>query len=254
MNWHERYIQQAAWTRELRSYVFEKVHLPEARRVLEVGCGTGAVLGDLIARPEYSKLPEHHRPSFHGLDLAQASLRQCREYAATALLTCGDALSLPYPHEIFDITYCHFLLLWIPDSLRALQEMKRVTMRSGYVLALAEPDYTARIDKPPELAWLGQQQNQALIRQGAALGRGAELGDLFHRAGIRLIETGRILPADNHTLTQVEWESEWKVLEADLKDSLPPAEIRRMQNLDSESWRRGERILNVPTYFAWGQV
>ena len=42
MDWHKRYTQQATWTRDLRSYLFEKAGLANARRVLEVGCGTGA--------------------------------------------------------------------------------------------------------------------------------------------------------------------------------------------------------------------
>ncbi|PIV25986.1 MAG: SAM-dependent methyltransferase, partial [Anaerolineae bacterium CG03_land_8_20_14_0_80_58_20] len=42
MNGHERYTQQARWTRDLRAYLFDKAGLRDARRVLEVGCGTGA--------------------------------------------------------------------------------------------------------------------------------------------------------------------------------------------------------------------
>jgi hypothetical protein len=32
MNWHTRYIQQAKWTRDLRTYLFEKAGLED------VGC------------------------------------------------------------------------------------------------------------------------------------------------------------------------------------------------------------------------
>ena len=119
-------------------------------------------------------------------------MRECREHAPAAFLTCADVLSLPYPAGLFDITYCHFLLLWVAQPLQAIQEMKRVTAHAGYVLALAEPDYAGRLDEPAELAWLGQRQNQALQEQGAALSRGTQLADLFYQAGIKLIETGVI--------------------------------------------------------------
>ncbi|MCK7482052.1 MAG: class I SAM-dependent methyltransferase [Candidatus Moduliflexus flocculans] len=49
MNWHARYSQQAKWTRNLRAYIFDKIKLDDATRVLEVGCGTGAILSELPA-------------------------------------------------------------------------------------------------------------------------------------------------------------------------------------------------------------
>jgi len=36
MEWHKRFVQQAAWTRELRLYLFKRAGMPTARRVLEV--------------------------------------------------------------------------------------------------------------------------------------------------------------------------------------------------------------------------
>src|SRR5512142_2081219 len=98
MNWHERYLQQAAWTLQLRSYLFGKCNLPGARRVLEVGCGTGAVIGKTVSEG-----------GIYGLDIAYASLHECQRHAPAALLTCGDALHLPYASSTFDITFCHYL-------------------------------------------------------------------------------------------------------------------------------------------------
>ncbi len=244
MDWHDRYLRQANWTRTLRSYLFERSGLENAHRVLEVGCGTGAVLSDL---PEAKAL-------IYGLELDRVTIGQCREHASAALLTSGDALALPFPCGSFDITFCHFLLLWLREPLWALQEMKRVTASSGYVLAFAEPDYGARLDRPAELAWLGQRQNQALERQGAALRRGAELADLFHKAGIHILETGAIHPPEARSLTNQDWESEWQVLQADLAGDISAKDLERLRELDRKAMLLGQRMLNVPTYFAWGQV
>lgn len=243
MNWHRRYLQQAAWTRELRLYLFKKAGLAQARRVLEVGCGTGAILGDLSTRA-----------ALHGLDLDPAALTKCRLAAPTALLARGDALALPYPSQIFDITYCHFLLLWVKDPLQTLREMQRVTRSGGSVLALAEPDYQSRTDKPDELAVLGRQQTESLRSQGADPGLGARLADLFFRAGIRIVETGAIQSRGKEALAIQEWEDEWAVLESDLAGRVAADEIQRMKAVDQGARARGERLLDVPTYFAWGQV
>ena len=244
MKWHERDLRQASWTRSLRTYLFERSGYPAASRVLEVGCGTGAVLGDLPAS----------RAVVHGLDLDRASLAECREHAPEAVLTSGSVLALPYTGASFDITFCHYLLLWILDPLRALQEMKRVTTDSGYVIAFAEPDYGARIDRPHELIWLGQRQNEALERQGAALRRGGELATLFQRAGIRILETGTLRPSEPRTLTPEDWESEWQALQADVADLVPAVQLDRLRQLDRDAMRLGARVLAVPTYFVWGQV
>ena len=282
MNWHDRYVQQAGWTRELRSYLFEKVGLSSARRVLEVGCGTGAILHDILPFPRSATssrstpegvgvFPTLEGPDIaiqsqalfntsgrdswlYGLDLAPAELRECHQLIPSALLARGDAHKLPYRNEAFEITYCHFVLLWVRNPIQTLREMKRVTKRSGHVLALAEPDYSARVDMPAELASLGALQSAALQRQGATVDLGAHLTDLFHQAGIQVIEAGALQPYEAHAYTAADQRNEWRVLEADLAGNVPTAEIEKMKRLDAQARQRGDRILYVPTYFAWGQV
>lgn len=242
MDWHARYLQQATWTRDLRAYLFDKAGLSNARRVLEVGCGTGAILRDLPTSA-----------SLHGLDLDPAALAQCRIHASNATLVRGDGLFLPYPDEIFDILYCHYFLLWVSDPVQAVREMKRVTRINGHILALAEPDYSSRVDKPDELKILGEWQRESLKRQGADPGFGSRLAETFFQAEIELLETGTIRGAGNEASVN-EREMEWAVLKADLAGYVPDEEIQKMKLLDEQAWARGERILHVPTYFAWGRV
>jgi len=241
MNWHARYLQQAGWTRPLRNYIFDKIPLDASSRLLEVGCGTGAILSELSSRL-----------TLHGLDLDPAALAQCRIHAPAALLTRGDALQLPYPNNAFDITCCHFLLLWVPHPLQALTEMRRVTRPGGYVIAFAEPDYENRVDQPPALAPLGKWQAQALKQQGADPAFGARLAESFFQAGIQLIETGTLQSVEGEASPEA-WEMEWAVLEADLAGFVSSEDIQKMKRLDQAARQRGERRLHVPTYFAWGQ-
>jgi ubiquinone/menaquinone biosynthesis C-methylase UbiE len=238
MNWHNRYLQQAAWTRDLRNYLFEKAGLADAHRVLEVGCGTGAVLRE-IESPA----------SLFSLDLEPASLAECRIHASAASLTRGDAHSLPYPDRSFDIVYCHFLLLWVSDPLQVVNEMARV---GRTVLALAEPDYSQRVDEPAELREVGRWQTESLLRQGADPSFGSRLAETFYQAGIQLIETGPIQSAEKKR-SVMEWENEWAVIEADLAGSVSGEDIQKMKVLDENARKNGKRSLHVPTYFAWGK-
>lgn len=242
MNWHERYSQQARWTRDLRNYLFEKVGLRAAQRVLEVGCGTGAILAELSTQA-----------SLHGLDLNPAALVECRIHAPAVYLTQGNALALPFPDQCFEIVYCHFLLLWVKDPLQAVSELKRVTHREGSILAFAEPDYSDRVDKPKALSKLGRWQTESLKRQGADPSFGRLLAETFRQAGINLIETGPIQGQETIRSAE-ERKQEWEVIEADLAGFVPEEEIYRMKLLDEDAWKRDERILHIPTYFAWGKT
>ena len=244
-DWHTRFQQQVLWTKELRNFLYPLIHLRNSRRVLEVGCGTGALLSELSGST---------RATIHGLDLNRGHLFQAREHAPHSRLVQGDALRLPYPDGAFDISLCHFLLLWVKDPAQAVREMKRVTRPGGYVLALAEPDYGGRMDYPLELGQLGQWQRDSLARQGADPGLGRRLAEIFHQAGFSPVHLG--LLGGQWTLPQPpgSWQSEWATLEADLQlipELWKPEQLERLKQLEIDSRQRGERLLYVPTFYAY---
>jgi ubiquinone/menaquinone biosynthesis C-methylase UbiE len=255
--WHARFTQQAGWSAALRRYLLQRAGLPCAHRVLEVGCGTGAVLADLTQMVQPLSPPIHGGvggPKFFGLDLNRPFLALAGETAPAAALTCADGANLPYPAATFDISYCHYLLLWVPDPRSLLAEMRRVTRPGGAVLALAEPDYGARIDYPTDLVPLGRLQTQSLRKQGADPEIGRRLAAIFHQCGLQDVESGVlgaqwVGPPDPPTQAL-----EWDLLRHDLPDELPPTEWARLQAIDSQAWRQGNRILYVPTFYTWGLV
>ena len=122
------------------------------------------------------------------------------------------------------------------------------------MLALAEPDYERRLDRPAALEPLGRWQAESLRRQGADPSLGSRLAAIFAEAGLQVLEAGRLESRPAGAFSQDEWESEWAVLEADLEGQVPKARLRELRELDREAWASGERVLDVPTYFAWGQA
>jgi SAM-dependent methyltransferase len=244
--WHQRYQQQSRWTRALREYVYGRVGIQSANKILDVGCGTGVLLDELRSISSCS---------IFGLDIDINSLILAHNLVPKSISTLGDALYLPYLARSFDICLCHFVLLWISDPLQVIQEMLRVTQLGGYVLALAEPDYGGRIDFPEELAQVGEWQIEALREQGADPFIGRKLRSLFSTAGLNSIEVGVLGGQWGEDPMAENIELEWEVLKSDLscKNEFIASAVK-LKDLDLTSRRAHHRILYVPTFYAIGVV
>jgi len=245
-DWHRRFVQQTRWTEEIRQFIVQQAQLKTCRRILETGCGTGAVLGSL----------QHLLPGndLFGIDLRPDFLAEARRHAPLSHLAAADAAALPAAEAAFDAVICHYFLLWVNEPEVILKEMKRVTRPGGMVIAMAEPDYGGRIDYPASLVELGHLQGEALQRQGADPNMGRKLAALFHQAGLRDVHTGLLGGQWNAAPPYEAWESEWAVLRADLEHILDKEHLDALRNLDAAAWDKGERILFVPTFYAWGTV
>lgn len=253
-DWHTRYTRQAAWTRSLRRYLFERGELRTTNTILDVGSGTGALEADI------GEILPGFAGSITGLDINPENIAYAKSIGVQASWVQGDAMHLPFPSGRFDIAFCHFLLLWVQAPLHVLIEMERVTRPGGYVLALAEPDYGGRIDFPPELETLGNWQAASLRGQGANPRIGRRLGWLLHNAGLTELETGVLGAQWREPPSKDEIESEWSMLYNDLELLLGPedqaswsGEFEKLKRLDETSWLQSERILFVPTFYAIGK-
>ena len=152
--WHERYLQQARWTQDLRDYLFK-------RRVDFSPARSSKVWN---WRPALGACKNRTQALIYGLDV-NPRISICRECCACALLSQGDGRAA-FPRGFFDLTFCHFLLLWVSKPEQIVAEMRRVTRPGGSVIALAEPDYGGGIDYPEELAELGRRQAAAAREPG----------------------------------------------------------------------------------------
>ena len=244
-NWHNRFLQQATWTQDLRRYLYQRAGLDNARRVLEVGCGTGVILAELFQRA---------RAKVVGLDLDPERLKLSVQHAPNTRLVQADGLRLPFVDSSFDMAVCHFLLLWVKDPLQIVREMSRVTREGGSVLAMAEPDYAGRIDYPGTLSLIGKWQQQSLKDQGVDTLIGRKLKGIFHQAGIKDVEAGILGAQWPKTPSREEIDQEWDMLRADLGNTFPKEAVENIHSQDINSWECGERILFVPTFYAWGRA
>lgn len=242
---HQRFLQQAGWTRAIRERAFSQFGLPALGKILEVGSGTGAIA---------SELRRGSSGIVVGLDRDPIANAFAHATSQRVAYVTGYGERLPFPSSAFGLTCCHFLLLWVADPLAVLLEMKRVTTPGGEVLCLAEPDYGGRIDYPEGLSELGALQEQALRAQGANTRVGRRLRELLHQAGLTNVEAGVLGGewADEQSSTHDQRDLEWRTLADDLSGRVSSARLRQMEIEFARAQENGSRVLFVPTFFGWG--
>lgn len=106
--------------------------------VLDVGCGTGVVAREALRRAGAGG-------SVTGIDLNPGMLATARQLAPEIVWREGDAAALPFEDASFDVVVSQFMLMFVPDRVAALKEMRRV-LRPGGRLGLAVWD---AIDRAP---------------------------------------------------------------------------------------------------------
>jgi demethylmenaquinone methyltransferase/2-methoxy-6-polyprenyl-1,4-benzoquinol methylase len=181
-----------------RRVVTETMRFGRTGQFLDVATGT-ADLAIAAAR----RHPEIH---VTGIDFAAPMLAIGRRKISDASLSErirlveGDALSLPFPDGSFDVTAVAFGMRNIPDKIRALREMARVTAPGGQVMILEMTFSPAHFFRPlygfyltrvlPVLARLFERDVATYYYLGDSIRHfppPAELRRLMEGAGLRSV-------------------------------------------------------------------
>lgn len=122
---YERFMGR--WSRAVAAHFLRWLEPPQGAKWLDVGCGAGILIEALVDLCEPT--------SVIGIDTASAQIEQASRgrAAARAQFQQADAMSLPYADDSFDIAASALVINFIPDPLRALGEMVRVTAPGGMV-------------------------------------------------------------------------------------------------------------------------
>ncbi|MEN6480950.1 MAG: methyltransferase domain-containing protein [Anaerolineaceae bacterium] len=247
IEWHNRFMQQAEWTVAARKYIDSKINLPSAEKILEVGCGTGAILFDIVQNTGSNS-------QIYGIDIDRTFILKAHTFVKKPVVCQSDGLFLPFENNTFSTTVCHFYLLWVSDPVQAVKEMKRVTQPDGWIVAFAEPDYAFRIDFPDELSKIGKLQADSLVAQGADPFIGRRLAAIFQQAGCFDIQVGLLGGEWGKKINQEEFDLEWQCIHSDLSHLLPATELTELKRIDQKAWEDRTRILYVPTFYALAHV
>ncbi len=109
---------------------------PAEARILEIGCGTGRWLAELVIEPARR---------CYGLDPSAGMLRQARQRTAPIRLIQGRGEHLPIPADSFDLLYAVNVIHHITGQRAFIEEAYRV-LRPGGRLAVIGMDPHGRRD------------------------------------------------------------------------------------------------------------
>jgi len=212
---------QAEWLAPARARLLRRVGVARRRRILDLGAGYGAVTGELVRRggglvvaldrivtstgsvtgASTGSVTGASTGSVTGASIGAVTGASTGAVtgASTGAVTGasalgGDALSLPFADDSFDLVFCQCVLMWVTAATSvtstgsvtggletAVSEIHRILEPNGVLIAL-EPDYAGMIEHPPQIVtrdiWLS-----ALARVGAEPRAGRLLPGLLTAQG-----------------------------------------------------------------------
>lgn len=157
-------------TTQFHDWLFDLIAAPPDARVLEIGCGTGALWQQV-----YPRTPRGWRLTLtdfsHGMVVGlQPSVHA---WALNARFAQCDVQALPFPEAQFDLVLANHMLYHVPDLARGIGEIARVLKPGGMLVAATNgeahmrelDDLATEIGAPPHRIW----QLAFRLENGAAL-------------------------------------------------------------------------------------
>ena len=140
---HERFSANACG---LQRWIFDRIELAGASRVLDLGCGPARLWTENLDRV----------PSGWSVALADASpgmIREAEDNLAGSELRpdfrIADAQDLPFGDGSFDAVVANHMLYHVPDRPRAISEIARVLRPNGRLYASTNGQHSQR-----EMGWM----------------------------------------------------------------------------------------------------
>ncbi|MHB1085438.1 MAG: methyltransferase domain-containing protein [Thiobacillus sp.] len=146
------------FARLLNNYVV-RLALPPTARVLEVGCGSGAMLRSLARREDFTGTAIGVDQCSHFIDAAR-KFAQVEKVDHRLVFQVGDAHRLDFPSATFDAVIAHTLISHVTEPAAVLREMARV-VRPGGTIVIFDGDYASLTYAFPDHVF-GHQMDVAL--------------------------------------------------------------------------------------------
>jgi len=117
------------WSRRLAPLLIDFAGLADGERVIDVGCGTGSLT---FALPRAANIAEIAAIDFSPVFVEEA---RRRNQDSRISIRQADACALPFEDAYFDRALALLVLHFVPETGKAVSEMRRVTRPGGVVAA-----------------------------------------------------------------------------------------------------------------------
>ena len=137
----------------------DKIDLPPSAKILEVGCGTGVILRNLVRRSNFTG-------TALGIDQCQSFIDAATRFSETEnsedkiTFQIGDAHNLDLPTAEYDLVIAHTVISHVTEPVKVLSEMSR-GVKPGGTVALFDGDYALLTYAFPDHSF-GQKMDNAL--------------------------------------------------------------------------------------------
>jgi ubiquinone/menaquinone biosynthesis C-methylase UbiE len=178
------------WSRRLAEPFLDFSGSADGEQVLDVGCGTGSLTFALVARAKIK--------SICGLDFSPEYINYASRHDSDPRIEfkVGDACALPFPDRSFDRVLSLLLLHFVPQTDRAVAEMRRVARPHSTVAAAvwdARGGYVANRILFDTAAMLDPTANERRARNYTRpMTRPGELATAWRKAGFENVQEGTL--------------------------------------------------------------
>jgi ubiquinone/menaquinone biosynthesis C-methylase UbiE len=168
------------------------------QRVLDVGCGPGALTAELVRRVGAENVA--------AVDPSEPFVVAARERHPGVDVRLAAAEHLPFEDGTFDAALAQLVVHFMADPVAGIREMRRVTKPGGVVAACVWDHAGDR--GPLSLFWTAARSLEAetIDESGLAGARHGHLRDLFEQAGLRDVEAGELRATLEHPTFEEWWE------------------------------------------------
>jgi SAM-dependent methyltransferase len=193
---YDRYMGR--YSRLLSGQLADLASIRHGQRVLDVGCGTGALTGELVGRLEPSAVA--------AVDPSEPFVAATRERHPGVDVRQAPAERLPFPGDAFDAALAQLVVHFMKDPVAGITEMARVTRRDGVVAACVWDHGGSQ--GPLRLFWDAARALDPDVDDESHLPgtREGQLTELFEAAGLREIEATALSVSLEHPSFDAWWE------------------------------------------------
>jgi ubiquinone/menaquinone biosynthesis C-methylase UbiE len=168
------------------------------QRVLDVGCGPGALTTVLVDRGGAENVA--------AVDPSEPFVAAAHERHPGVDVQQANAEELPFQDDTFDAALAQLVVHFMADPVRGLAEMARVTRAGGVVAACVWDHVGEKTPLAPFWKVVREFDPEAADESGLAGGREGHLAELFAQAGLREIDQAELAVQVEHDSFDEWWE------------------------------------------------